>query len=341
LADVDSNYRSGKPEFHVVFDRAKSESLGVSTVMAGAELRSRVEGVVPTVFRRNGREYDIRVILDENQRDLRKFFQASLVPNVNMNMIPLQKVARAEDTSGYSQINRQNKARFINLDANLSPKGSLGTVTSDVKKLIEEDPQFSLPGGVSYRFRGQAEDFQDLLNNMLMALLLGVIFIYLVLASLYESFITPLAILLALPLAISGAFLGLLIFGKSLDIFSMIGFILLMGVVAKNSILLVDYTQQLMDQGVARTQALMKACVVRLRPILMTSLALIAGTIPIAIGLNEASAQRTSMGVAIIGGLLSSTLLTLVVVPAAFGYIDDFRVWVRKKLGKVFRIGSV
>lgn len=338
LADVDSNYRSGKPEFHVVFDRARSESLGVSTVMAGAELRSRVEGVVPTVFRQSGREYDIRVILEENQRDLRKFFQTSLVPNVNMNMIPLPKVARAEDTSGYSQINRQNKARFINLDANLSPKGSLGTVTSDVKKLIEEDPQFRLPEGVSYRFRGQAEDFQDLLNNMLMALLLGVIFIYLVLASLYESFVTPLAILLALPLAISGAFLGLLIFGKSLDIFSMIGFILLMGVVAKNSILLVDYTQQLMDQGVARTQALMKACVVRLRPILMTSLALIAGTIPIAVGLNEASAQRTSMGVAIIGGLLSSTLLTLVVVPAAFGYIDDFRVWVRKKVSKVLRV---
>jgi multidrug efflux pump subunit AcrB len=140
---------------------------------------------------------------------------------------------------------------------------------------------------------------------MLLAIFLGVTFIYLVLASLYESFITPFSILLALPLAMTGAFLALLLFGKTIDIFSLIGIVLLLGVVAKNSILLVDYANQLLHDGLERKPALMKACRTRLRPILMTSLALIAGMVPIAIGLNEASAMRTSMGIAIIGGLIS------------------------------------
>lgn len=334
LVDVDTNYRTGKPEFHVVFDRTKSEQLGISTVTAGAELRARVEGVVAGTYRENGREYDIRVQLKEKDRDLRESFSQTLVPNANFDKIPLNKVAKGEDIVGFSQINRSNKSRFVNISANLGLKGNLGDATVELERLVKEDPEFKLPVGVSYRFRGMAEDFQDLMKNMVMAMLLGVIFIYLVLASLYESFITPLSILLALPLAICGAMVALFVTGKSIDLFSMIGIVMLLGVVAKNSILLVDYATQRIQDGVDRSEALIQAGKTRLRPILMTSLALIAGTIPIAVGLNEASAQRTSMGVAIIGGLISSTLLTLVVVPAAFGYIDDFRLWTRR----LFRI---
>ncbi len=176
---------------------------------------------------------------------------------------------------------------------------------------------------------------KDLLANMAVALGMGILFIYLVLASLYESFITPFTILLALPLAISGAFMGLFITGKSIDIFSIIGLILLMGVVAKNSILLVDYTLHKIKEGLEVNEALISACRTRLRPILMTSLALIAGTLPIAIGLTELGAQRQSMGVAIIGGVTSSTFLTLLVVPAAFGYIDHFRAWLGRKINQL------
>jgi hydrophobic/amphiphilic exporter-1 (mainly G- bacteria), HAE1 family len=152
-----------------------------------------------------------------------------------------------------------------------------------------------------------------------------VLFIYLVLASLYESFVTPFSILPALPLAISGAFTGLLIMGNSLDIFSIIGLILLMGVVAKNSILLVDYAQQLVAKGMGENEALIESGRTRLRPILMTTLALIAGMLPIAIGVTPLGSQRQSMGVAIIGGLISSTILTLIVVPAIYGYVERFR----------------
>ncbi len=333
LVDVDTNFRSGKPEFHVIFDRKRSEALGVSTVTAGAELRNRTEGNEDAIYRENGIDYKIRVRFEEAFRDLRAQFATTSVPNANNNMIPLSRIAKGEDTKGYSQINRQNKNRFIQVSANLSKGGALGTASAELEKIIKVE--LPPPPGIDYKFQGQADDFKDLINNMLIAIVLGVIFIYLVLASLYESFITPFAILLALPLAMTGAFLALLIFGKTIDIFSLIGIVLLLGVVAKNSILLVDYTNHLLHEGLERNAALLKACRTRLRPILMTSLALIAGMIPIAIGLNEASAMRTSMGIAIIGGLISSTLLTLVVVPAAFGFIDDFRTATRKFLAKI------
>ncbi len=333
FVDIDTNYRSGKPEFHVEFDRLKAENLGVSAVTAGSELRARMEGVVASTYREKGIEYDIRVRLDESQRDLRAGFSNTMIPNANYNLIPLSRVATGQETTGFSQINRLNKSRFINLSGNVGKGGALASVIGEMENIIKTEPEFAPPSGILYNFFGQAEDMKDLFSSMLTAMGLGVLLIYLVLASLYESYITPLTILLALPMAVSGALIALLLFGKTLDIFSMIGFIMLLGVVAKNSILLVDYAQQLIYQGVERQQALIQAGKVRLRPILMTSLALVAGILPIAIGLNEASSQRTSMGVAIIGGLLSSTALTLVVVPAAFGYIDDFRLWSRKILG--------
>lgn len=327
LADVDTNYRTGKPEFHVVFDRNKSESLGVSTVTAGAELRARVDGIVPATYRKSGNEYDIRVRLREEDRDLKGEFNSTSVPNQNFNMIPLSRVSKAEEVKTFSQINRLNKGRYVMIDANMAPGGNLGDATVAIEKLLKEDPEYKMPATLSYEFIGQAQDFQELIANMLMAMGLGVLLIYLVLSSLYESFITPITILSALPLAITGALLALLVTGKSIDLFSMIGIVMLLGVVAKNSILVVDYTNVLMEEGMERTAALIKACKTRLRPILMTSFALIGGTIPIAIGLNEASAQRTSMGTAIIGGLISSTFLTLLVVPALFGYVDDFKNW--------------
>ena len=168
---------------------------------------------------------------------------------------------------------------------------------------------------------------------MVTAILFGALFIFLVLASLYESFVTPLSIMLALPLAFCGSIVALAISRQSLNIFSMIGVIMLLGVAVKNSILLVDYANQKIQEGMDRTEAMILAGRTRLRPILMTSFALIAGTIPIAVGLNEASRQRTSMGIAIIGGLVSSTLLTLIVVPASFSFIDRFRIWSKAKLG--------
>jgi HAE1 family hydrophobic/amphiphilic exporter-1 len=335
LKDVDITHRPGKPEVQFVIDRNKAERLGVQPNLAGNELRTLVEGATPAVFRQNGLEYDIRVRLQPNQRDIADAYRSTYVPNINGRLIKLDSVAKKEETTGPATINRQDRGRYIQIGADIAPDGpGMGAVMDDIKKFFETEQK--LPEGMRYVFVGQAESFKELIDSMVLALILSVLFIFLVLASLYESFVTPLTIMLVLPLAVSGAIFGLLVTGKALDLNSMIGCILLLGIATKNSILLVDYANQEVQKGVSRRDAMIAAGKTRLRPILMTSVALIAGMLPIAIGLNEASKQRTTMGVAVIGGLISSTLLSLLIVPAAYIYIDAFRVYAKKVLGKLF-----
>jgi HAE1 family hydrophobic/amphiphilic exporter-1 len=334
LTDVDISNRPGKPEFQVLPDKVRSERLGVAANVLGQELRAQVEGLTPAVFREKGEEYDIRVRLKEDQRNLLEAFQEAYVPNVNGSLVRLRDVSKAVNTTGPATITRQDRGRYIQIAADMAPKGpGMQAVMDDIDKMFATE--IKLPPGMRYKFVGQAESFQELIGNMIIAMGLGILFIYLVLASLYESFVTPFTILLVLPLAACGALFALLITQESLNIFSMIGCVMLLGVATKNSILLVDYTKHLMNEGWEMKKAVVEAGRVRLRPILMTTLALIAGMLPLAIGLNEASKQRTAMGVAVIGGLISSTLLTLMVVPAAFSYLERYRAWSLHKVKTV------
>ncbi|MEQ1879225.1 MAG: efflux RND transporter permease subunit, partial [Bdellovibrionia bacterium] len=324
LAEVDSSYRPGMPEFQVVIDPARAEAIGVSTNQAGEEIRAQIEGRTPSVFREGGDEFNIRVRLKDDQRDLAANFDETVVPNINGSLVPLNEIASPQRIMGPVSISRENGLREIQIYGDLVTGGpGLSSVMKEVESAMAKD--IKLPRGVHYNFSGQAQDFNDLIKNMVLAVLLGLVFIYLVLASLYESFLTPFTIMLVLPLAACGAFASLFIFQKSLDVFSMIGCVMLIGIATKNSILLVDCVNQLRGQGTELREAILTAGRIRLRPILMTTFALIAGMLPVAIGFNEASKQRTSMGVAIIGGLVSSTILALVVIPAALLYIEKFR----------------
>jgi HAE1 family hydrophobic/amphiphilic exporter-1 len=334
LLDTDINFRTGKPEFQVVPDRNRAQALGVSTTAIGGELRAQVEGLVSAKFRDRGIEYDIRVRMKEDQRDIRQAFNQIYVPNLNNSLIKLSNVAAAVDATGPSSITRMDRMKYVQIAADIAPGAGLADILTDVSVMMKDDVK--LPKDMKFQFIGQAENFKELLDSMVFAMGAGVIFIFLVLASLYESFVTPLTIMLAMPLAIAGAFVGLFVGRESMNLFSMIGMIMLIGIACKNSILLVDYANQLVQGGMDRTNAMVTAGKARLRPILMTTMALIAGTVPLAIGLNEASKQRTSMGWAIIGGLISSTLLTLIVVPAAYSFIDRFRVWSLGKMKKIF-----
>ncbi|HTB34575.1 MAG TPA: efflux RND transporter permease subunit, partial [bacterium] len=358
LADLDSSFRSGKPEYQIRLDPLKAGHLGVSTVTAGQELRILTDGIVAGQYRENGKQYDIRVRLNPGQRDLQKGYNSTWVPNLNGNLVRLSSVSTAQLTEGPAAISRRDRSRSVVITANLGAGAGLGDVLEAAKKVIKANP---LPAGVTYDFVGQAEDYADLATNMLLAIVMAVVIMYLVLASLYESFVTPITIMLALPLALAGAFYALATteflskhgffallqrhhlfhvgqLDGSINLFSLIGLVMLLGLVAKNSILLVDLSLQKIRGGMERKQALVEAGVARLRPILMTSLALLFGTLPLAIALNEAGRFRSSMGIAIAGGLITSTLLTLVVVPAAFEYVDDFRIWIE---GWVRRIGGV
>ncbi len=331
LVDLDVNYRTGKPEFQVAMESERLKALGASTVVAGMELRGMVDGIVPAKFREEGREYDIRVRLREDQRDLERDFHEVFVPNMNNTLVKLSNLAKPRTTTGPSRINRRDRARFIQISGQLGQGGALGNILEDAKKAMAG---VHLPPGVRYEFVGQAEDLRELMVNMMIAMGLGVLFMYMILASLYESVITPFLIMTALPFAAVGAFLALWITGESLNIFSMIALVLLLGLVAKNSILLVDYAYQLMRRGLTRDEALIEAGKTRLRPILMTTIALIAGMLPLALGLSEVGRFRRSMGISVIGGLISSTVLTLVFIPAAFEYVDRFRLWTRRMLGR-------
>lgn len=338
LTDPDTNYRAGKPEFQILPNKSRMEALGISSIGLGMELRTQIEGMTPAKFREQGLEYDVRVRLQADQRDLAESYPKTYVPNINGKLIRLADVTTPNNTSGPTKIYRQDRARYIQVNADIAPGAGMGDIVADLELKFKNDPELKHPAGVTHAFVGQAENFKELSESMALAMGLGILFIFLVLASLYESFITPLTIMLAIPLAISGSFVALAITGESLNIFSIIGLVMLIGVSAKNSILLVDFAQQQVKAGKTRSEAMLMAGRTRLRPILMTTMALIAGTIPIAIGLNEASKQRTSMGIAIIGGLISSTLLTLVVIPAAYTYIDRFRVWSNTQGKRIFGV---
>ncbi|MEN9723790.1 MAG: hypothetical protein RJB38_1776 [Pseudomonadota bacterium] len=339
LLDPDISYRPGKPEFQVVPDKSRMERLGISTTALGMELRTLIEGSTPAVFRESGLEYDIRVRLREDQRNLREGFASTYVPNVNYSLLKLSDVAKPQQTTGPADIRRQDRARYISISADLKPGGAgMNAAIRDVSQLLTTG-KLKLPEGMRFVFVGQAENFQELSSSMSLAAILGVAFIFFVLASLYESPVTPFTIMLVLPLAACGAFIALFVTRSSFDLFSMIGCIMLLGIATKNSILLVDRAVQLIAEGKSSAEAMLESGRTRLRPILMTTIALIAGMLPIAVGLNEASKQRTSMGISIIGGLISSTLLSLLVVPASFSYVERFRSWSKEKISQAFHGG--
>jgi multidrug efflux pump subunit AcrB len=327
LTDAQTNYDGGKPEFQAVMDPDKCRQLGVLGIEAGTELRTQVEGAIPAKFRENGLEYDIRVRMQDDQRDLQKDFNSVWVPNSNRLQVRLSDIAKPVTTVGPSKINRLNRQRYIMVSGQLGKGAALGTIQTQAEKIMGS---MKLPPDVSYSFIGQAEDMKDLMTSMVMAIGLALLFTFMILASLYESPILPVTIMMSIPLAIVGALVALRVTDQSLNIFSMISVVMLMGLVTKNSILLVDYTVQMEKKGVPRNEAIRRAGIVRLRPILMTTLALIAGMVPTAMALTEVARFRQSMGVAVIGGLVSSLFLTLLVVPSVYGYVDDLRLWMRR-----------
>jgi len=334
LKDVDSNYRQGKPELQVQLKAGAAKAYGINTKTMGQELRAQVEGLTPAKFRERGREYEVRVRLTDEQRNIRKSFGEVFVPNLNRKLVRLADVANGDLASGPASIERMDRGRYIQITAGTAPGVGLSDVTNDVIRSMSEGEN-KLPPGVRFSFSGEAENTAELMTSVVLALGFAIMFIYLILASLYESFITPITIMVALPLALSGAFVSLYVTGEVMSLFAIFGFFMLIGVAGKNGILLVDYANQKMAEGMNRADALVLAGKTRLRPILMTSFALIAGTLPVAIGLNPASKTRTAMGVAIIGGLILSTILTLIVIPAIFTYIDRFRVWSNKLGGRL------
>jgi hydrophobic/amphiphilic exporter-1 (mainly G- bacteria), HAE1 family len=334
LADLDSSLKAEKPTIAIEPKRDIGADLGLGVAQIGNALRPLLAGEAATSWRAPDEEnYDVMVRLAPSDRnhvdDLSRLILTSSQNNADGSpkMVALRQVAAITPSTGASQINRRDLNREVELSANVVGR-SAGEVSADVKRVLDS---INWPPGYRYQLGGSTKNMQESFGYALSALALAVIFIYMILASQFASFLQPIAIMSALPLTLIGVFLSLLLFRSTLNLFSIIGFIMLMGLVTKNAILLVDFANQARQAGMERAAALLEAAHVRLRPILMTTLAMVFGMVPLAFGLAEGAEQRAPMGQAVIGGIITSSLLTLVVVPVMYTYLDDLAAWSRRK----------
>ncbi|MBK6881038.1 MAG: efflux RND transporter permease subunit [Elusimicrobia bacterium] len=316
MVDIDTDYRLGMPEVRVAPDREKANERGVTVASIANTINAMIGGVRAGKYTRGGKRYDIRLRLADADRrrpaDIGKIF----VRNNRGELVRLSDVVSLVEKPTLLTITRKNRERSIGLFANVATGKSQGEALAFVEGLGR-----SLPEGYRIVFSGSAQTYKESFQSLMFALVLGLFVAYMVLGAQFNSFIHPFTVLLALPFSVTGAFLALKLTGITLNIYSMIGLLLLMGIVKKNSILLVEFTNERRKLGRDVHSALLEACPVRLRPILMTSVSTIAGAIPAALSLGAGSETVRPMAVVVIGGMIASTLLTLFVVPAAYSLL--------------------
>jgi HAE1 family hydrophobic/amphiphilic exporter-1 len=312
--DVDSTLEGGQPEMVARVNREMAADLGFDVGTVAMQLRGMVEGVVPTKLREGDKEYDIRVRLAPEFRNDFQYIARAPLYSPRGALVRTSDIASIEPGVGPTNIEREQRRRQAKIDVELSNR-SLGEVTSDIDAVMRG---VQLPPNFEWGFLGDVELMQESAAAMGLAMILAVAFIYIVLASQFESFFEPMIIMLSLPLAVVGALLAILVTGNNLGMPPMIGMVMLMGLVTKNAILLIDMTNQHVREGMPVRQAILTAGPIRLRPILMTTLAMILGMLPSALGRGEGGEFRAPISIATIGGLITSTALTLVVVPVAY-----------------------
>ena len=323
IVDVDTSLEVGKPEFKVYIDRDRAANLGVDVATVAEAINLLISGELDIgryKDEQKGKRYDIRVRLNPQDRESADGLQRIFVRARDGKLVEMANVVNVEEGTGPSVINRTDRQRAITIFASLEGK-PLGQAKDELDSIAGK----ILPADYLPKYQGMADTMQESFGYLLFALMLGIIMAYMILASQFESFVHPITVLLSMPLSFIGAFGALFITGKTLNIFSLIGLILLMGLVKKNAILLVDYTNVLRGRGMARREAILQAGPVRMRPILMTTFAMVFGMLPIAFAVGEGAETRAPMGIAVIGGLLTSLVLTLVVVPSAYEIFDDWQ----------------
>jgi hydrophobic/amphiphilic exporter-1 (mainly G- bacteria), HAE1 family len=333
LTDLDSTLKPDKPTVAVDVKRDAAADLGLNVNTLANTLRVLVAGTSVGSWRASdGENYDVRLRLAPDSRDsAADLVNLPMVIGANADgsarVVRLSQVADVRPATGPNQINRRDLNREVNIDANAIGRSS-GEVSADIRAVLDS---IAWPPGYRYSFGGSTKNMQESFAYAVGALGLAVVFIYMILASQFKSFLQPLALMSSLPLTLIGVVGALLAFRSSLNMFSVIGIVMLMGLVTKNAILLIDFAIRSRDAGMERTEALLHAAQVRLRPILMTTLAMVFGMVPLAFALTEGSEQRAPMGQAVIGGVITSSLLTLVVVPVVYCWLDDLAAWARRR----------
>lgn len=321
LTDVNTTKPKDSKEYQIVIDQGRAADLGVSTAMIGGAMRALYEGDKISDIVSDGKTVDVRLRVSDEDRMDATDLSAITVKSARGDTIALSSIAEIKLASSPSVIERFNRQRQITFISNFTGK-DLGKAAAQLDEYVAKN----MPPEVTLNKAGQTEMMVDAVKAILKALAIAILLVYMILCAQYESYLAPLVIMAALPLSLTGAFGSLLVTGQVMSIYTMIGIILLMGLVTKNGILLIDFTIQKMGEGLAVDKALMEAGPVRLRPILMTTFAAGGGMIPIAVGHGVGGEARSPMGVAVIGGLLASTFLTLLVVPCLFSLAEGWKV---------------
>ncbi|MEZ7892045.1 MAG: efflux RND transporter permease subunit [Candidatus Wallbacteria bacterium] len=319
IVDIDTTYKTGKPEASVYIDRDRASQLYVPIASIASAVRTLVGGEKVSKFKEGGNQYDVNVRLALSERNAIDSINNFYVRSASGQAIDFKNLVKIEQSSGPTQINRLNRQRQITILANLDNL-PMGEAINEINKL---SASIKMPPEYSGKFTGMADIMKESFQSIFFALFLAILIVYMILASQFESFIHPFTIMLSLPLSVIGALGGLLIFKKTLSIFSLIGIIMLMGLVTKNAILLIDYIITLRHNGFNRFDAIIKAGPTRLRPILMTTAAMVFGMLPIAMSTGSGSESRSPMAICVIGGLITSTILTLIVIPVVYTLLDD------------------
>jgi hydrophobic/amphiphilic exporter-1 (mainly G- bacteria), HAE1 family len=327
--DVGLSTKGQKPELDVQIDRGLAGSLGVTVGQVAQALRPAFAGIdAGDWIDPSGETRDVTVRLAPEARtnvaDLESLPLMVSGADGRQTSLPLGQVAHIAPSVGPARIDHLDRDRVITVQANTQGR-PLSEVIADITRRIEQ--QVQLPAGYSLTQGGETEDQQEVFGRIITALAVAIMLMYFVLVVQFGSFLDPLSILLSLPLSLIGVMLGLLVTGSTLNLMSMIGVILLMGIVAKNAILLIDFAKWSEEAGMERREALIQAGRVRLRPILMTTFALIAGMVPVALGVGEGADFRAPLGIAVIGGVITSTVLTLLVIPTVYEILADWRDW--------------
>lgn len=320
---VSRDLEIGKPEVRVRIDREKAAEAGIHVENIAATVGALLGGIEVATFKEGGKSYDVRLRLQAEQRQLPGDVQRIYLRGRGGELLDVSGFVTIEEGVGPSVINRLDRQRSATVYATLEGGKLLGAAIPEVQAMADE----VLPEGYVTKFSGSAETLGETGQYVLFAFLLATVLTYMVLAAQFESFTQPMAIMMGLPLSFIGAFGLLYLLGNSLNLYSMIGLVLLVGLAAKNGILLIDYANQLRRSGMPLDKAMVEAGATRLRPILMTAISTIAGVLPVALGIGEGSESRQPMAVAISGGMFSSTLLTLAVVPVIYSYLEQFSRW--------------
>jgi len=327
LINLDSDLRLNKPELQIEIDRERASGLGVSVTDIGTTLETYLGGRVVGNFKRGAKQYDVIAQMRPSDRSTPDIIEQIYIRGIG-GLVQLANVVTVTETVAPKELNHFNRVRSATITANLAPGVGIDQALNDLDNIWKND----LPSAVKRDLGGQSREYRDSKGTLYFMFILALVFIYLVLSAQFESFIDPMTILLSVPLAIFGALLSLWIFDQTMNIFSRIGMIMLIGLVTKNAILIVEFANQLRSRGREIADAVVEAASIRLRPILMTSFSTVFGILPIAIGFGAGAESRRPLGIVVVGGVLFSTFLTLLLVPVVYSLLARF--------SKAKRVGS-